>query len=189
MSVSRTNLWDIFLVFLRISLCSFGGGYTVLPLMQKELVDKRRWLAETELTDDYALAQCMPGLIILNTAILVVRPRFGKLAAVVAVLGIIIPPLFIVMLIAALLTGFADLPVVQHALAGVRAAVAALILWSAWRLIKSGVKNKGHFVIFLAALIAVFFDLVGVIPVILLAMAAGLLLGLIRYRREGRRSE
>ena len=69
----------IFWIFFRISLCSFGGGYTVLPLFQKELAENRGWIKEKELTDLYALAQCMPGLILINMAVLVICPWFSTL--------------------------------------------------------------------------------------------------------------
>ena len=177
---------SIFWIFFRISLCSFGGGYTVLPLFQKELVADRHWIEEQELTDLYALAQCMPGLILINLAVLVIRPRFGRLAAVFAVLGVMVPPLVIVLLISSLLTTYAELPVVQHALSGIRVAVAALILWSAWRLIRMGVKNWVDFAIFLIAAILVAFNLINVILVIVLAMVAGLILGYLHRRKEGR---
>jgi len=176
-------LLDAFLLFCRVSAVAFGGGYTVLPLLQKELVDGRGWLTEAELSDCYALAQCLPGLIVINMAVLVVRPRLGRAAAWSACLGVLLPPLLIVLLIAALLGNFVHLPVVQHALAGIRCAVAALVVWSAYRLIRSGVRDWPAAGLFMAALALLLFDWLSPALIILAAAGAGLLLGRLRERR------
>lgn len=171
---------SIFAVFCRISASAFGGGYTVLPLLQKELVDDQGWFSEEELTDNYALSQCLPGLMMINMSILCVKPRFGAAAALTACLGVILPPLVIVLLIAALLGNFAHIPMVQHALAGMRCAVAALVVWSAWRLIRSGVKDIVHGFLFAAALVLLFFDWASPIIIVVAAAAIGIVLGRLR---------
>ncbi len=165
---------QILWLFARISAAPFGGGYTVLPMMQHELVDKAHWLTDRELTDIYALVQCQPGLIMINCAVLITAPRFGKWAAVCAALGVMLPPLLVVLLISSLLTNFSHLPLVQHALAGVRVAVAALVVHTAWRMIKSGVKGWFGWLVFAAALVVLFFDCVNPIFIILGAALLGL---------------
>ena len=182
-AASAPSCWGILWIFAKISAATFGGGYTVLPLMQHELVDKRRWLSDQELTDIYALVQCQPGLIMINNAVMVTAPRFGKLAGICAALGVMLPPLLVVMLISSLLSNFADLPAVQHALAGVRVAVAALVVNTAWRMIKTGVKDLLSALIFLLALVILSFDLVNPIFIILGAALVGLLSGVIRKKR------
>lgn len=167
-------------LFAKISAATFGGGYTVLPLMQHELVDKRRWLTDGELTDIYALVQCQPGLIMINCAVLITAPRFGNMSAVCAALGVMLPPLLVVLLISSLLTNFAHLPVIQHALAGVRVAVAALVVHTAWRMIRSGVKDWAGFILFLISLVVLFLDWINPIFIILAAAAAGVALGILR---------
>lgn len=177
------QLLDVFLLFCRISIAAFGGGYAVLPLFQKEMVDQRGWVTEAELADYYALAQCLPGMILTNMAVLIVRPRLGRGAALAANLGVLTSSLLIILLIAALLGNFAHLPLVQHALAGIRCAVAALVVWTAWRLIQTGVKDLATAVLFAAALMLLLFDWLNPILIILAAAVAGLLLARLRDRR------
>lgn len=176
------ELLKIFLLFAKMGASTFGGGYAALPVMQHEMVDKQGWLSEQELTDCYALAQCQPGLIYINTAVLAIRPRLGPAAAAAATLGIAAPSFIIILLIAALLFNYAELPLVQQALAGVRVAVAATVVHSAWRLIKSGVRDWLSALIALAAL-ALLLLKVNPIPIILGAAALALGQSLWRQRK------
>ncbi len=177
------QLLDVFLLFCRISVAAFGGGYAVLPLFQKEMVDQRGWLTEAELADYYALGQCLPGMILTNMAVLIIRPRLGRAAALAAALGVLTSSLLIILLIASLLRNFAHLPLVQQALAGIRCAVAALVVWTAWRLVRTGVKDLATAVLFAAALMLLLFDWLNPLLIILGAAAAGLLLAAWRSRR------
>ena len=179
------ELLRIFLIFAKIGVSTFGGGYSALPVMQAELVDRQGWLSEEELTDYYALAQCLPGLIFINCAVLIMRPRRGRAAAFAASFGIAAPSFLIILLIAALLYRFIDLPVIAHAMGGVRVAVAATVVHSAWRLIKSGVKGLPTGFICLAALVLLLLK-VSPIPIIL---GAGVLALLARRVRQGSRPE
>lgn len=176
------ELLHIFLVFARIGVSTFGGGYSALPVMQHEMVDKEGWLTEEELTDIYALAQCMPGLIFLNCAVLSMRPRKGRAAAWSAAAGVVTPSFFIILLIAAILYQFFDLPVVVHAFNGIRVAVAATVLHSAWRLTKNGVKDPLTAVVFAAALVLLLLK-VDAIPIILGGAAVALLQWYLKKRR------
>lgn len=176
------ELLHIFTVFARIGVSTFGGGYSALPVMQHEMVDKEGWLTEEELTDIYALAQCMPGLIFLNCAVLSMRPRKGRAAAWFAAAGVVTPSFFIILLIAAILYQFFDLPVVVHAFNGIRVAVAATVLHSAWRLTKNGVKDPLTAVVFAAALVLLLLK-VDAIPIILGGAAVALLQWYLKKRR------
>ena len=130
---------DLFLTFAKIGVCTFGGGYAMLPILQRELVEKRGWATEEELSDYFAIGQCTPGIIAVNTATFVGHSRKGAAGGVVATLGLVFPCLVIIMLIAAFLQNFAEQPVVVHAFNGVRACVCALILSSVLKLRKSTV--------------------------------------------------
>ena len=143
---------DLFLTFARIGVCTFGGGYAMLPILQRELVEKRGWATEAELSDYFAIGQCTPGIIAVNTATFVGHSRKGPLGGVVATLGLVFPCLVIIMLIAAFLQNFADLPAVIHAFNGVRACVCALILSSVLKLRKSTVVDGPTAVIFVVVL-------------------------------------
>ncbi len=174
------KLWEIFFIFMRIGVCTFGGGYAMLPIIQHELVEKRHWISTEEMAESYALAQCMPGIIFIHTSVLVIRPHFGRAAAVAAAAGVALPSLIIILVIAMLLSNFASLEIVRHAFAGIRIAVAATVLESAWSLVKSGVKNWPTALIALGSFVLLMTGWLGPIGVVLAAAAAGILLGLAR---------
>ena len=144
---------DLFWTFAKVGVCTFGGGYAMLPILQRELVEKRSWATEEELSDYFAIGQCTPGIIAVNTATFVGHKLKGAVGGVVATLGLVFPCLVIIMLITAFLQNFADLPVVIHAFNGVRACVCALILSSVLKLRKSTVVDKPTIVIFVVVLI------------------------------------
>ena len=129
--------WDLFWTFAKIGACTFGGGYAMLPILQRELVEKRGWTTEEQLSDYFAIGQCTPGIIAVNTATFVGHSRKGKAGGVAATLGVAFPSLVIIVAIAAFLQNFAEFPVVVHAFNGVRACVCALIFSSVLKLRKS----------------------------------------------------
>ena len=116
---------QLFWTFAQVGVCTFGGGYAMLPILQREVVDKRGWVTAEELADYFAIGQCTPGVIAVNTATFVGAKRKGNLGGVVATLGVVFPSVVIIVLIAAFLKSFAHIPAVGHAFAGVRAAVVA----------------------------------------------------------------
>ena len=164
------ELLDLFLTFARIGGLTFGGGYAMLPMLEKECVDKHAWTTQEELLDIFALAQCTPGIIAVNTATFLGKKQAGLPGAVMATLGVITPSLLIISLIAALLTNFADLAPVQHALAAVRAAVTALIFASVYKMGKSTLKHPLSYVIAIVAFLLV--ALFGASPVAIVVAAA-----------------
>lgn len=171
-------LLELFRTFAKISAGCFGGGYAMLPFFQRELVEKNGWLTNEELLDVYALAQCTPGVIAVNTATFCGYRRGGVPGAVAASLGVIFPPLVIVTLISAFFWQFAEYPAVRHALAGVRACVCAIVISSVIRLFRSAVIDAPTAVIFAAVFLLAAFA--GVSPPVLVAAAGvcGLLLSL-----------
>lgn len=128
---------SLFFTFAKIGLCTFGGGYAMLPILQRELVDNKGWATEEELADYYAVGQCTPGVIAVNTATFVGYNQMGWLGGVVATLGVVFPCLVIIMAIAAFLSNFMHLDVVVHAFNGVRAGVVTLIFSSILKLLKT----------------------------------------------------
>ena len=141
---------DLFLTFARVGVCTFGGGYAMLPILQREVVDNKGWATEEQLADYYAIGQCTPGIIAVNTATFVGRTQRGTAGGVIATLGVVFPSVVIILLIAAFLQNFAHLPVVIHAFAGVRACVCALILTSVLKLRKTTVVDLPTGLIFAA---------------------------------------
>ncbi|HTN68681.1 MAG TPA: chromate transporter [Dysgonamonadaceae bacterium] len=118
---------EIFLVFFKIGAFTFGGGYAMLPLIQNEVVDKKKWLDNKEFIDMLAIAQSMPGPIALNTAIFVGNKRKGVKGSVFSSLGIILPSFIIILLLVIVFTQFRENPTVESIFKGIRPAVVALI--------------------------------------------------------------
>ena len=145
--------FDLFWTFAKIGVCTFGGGYAMLPALQREVVEKRAWATEEELTDYFAIGQCTPGIIAVNTATFVGQKQKGTAGGVIATLGLVFPSIVIIMVIAAFLQNFAHLPAVVHAFNGVRACVCALILSSVLKLRRTTIVDKATLGIFLAALV------------------------------------
>ncbi|MBR1827058.1 MAG: chromate transporter [Clostridia bacterium] len=167
----------MYVSFFQIGLFTFGGGYAMLPILEKECVDKHAWTTREELLDIFALAQCTPGIIAVNTATFLGKKQAGLPGAVLATLGVVSPSLVIISLIAALLKNFADLEPVQHALAGVRAAVTALIFASVWKMAKSSLKDPLSIAMAVIAFILV--ALFGTSPVAI--VFAGALIGFLFF--------
>ncbi len=170
-------LAQLFVSFAKIGVMTFGGGLAMLPMLERELVESKKWVTTQEILDYYAVGQCTPGIIAVNTATFVGYKKSKVLGAIVATLGMVFPSLVIISVIAAVLSNFADIPAVQHAFAGIRIAVCALIASAVIKLAKSNVKNLKQIVIAVAAfiIIAVF----GASPVVVVVASAiaGLLLG------------
>lgn len=143
---------DLFFTFAKVGACTFGGGYAMLPILQREIVEKKGWATDEELTDYFAIGQCTPGVIAVNTATFIGHKYKGIPGGVSATLGVVFPSVVIITLIAAFLSNFADIPVVQHALAGVNACVVALIASSVVKLGKSTLKNRASCWIFAVVL-------------------------------------
>lgn len=161
---------ELFLTFAKIGGFTFGGGYAMLPILQREVVEKKGWATEEELTDYYAIGQCTPGIIAVNTATFIGNKYKGILGGIIATLGCIFPSLIIITIIAACLQNFAEFAVVGHALAGIRACVVALVLDSVIKLSKKSIVDITTLLIALVVLIASF---VFKVPTVLLVVLAG----------------
>ena len=122
------QLWDLFAVFFKIGLFTFGGGYAMLPLLQDELVRRRKWATDEELMDYYSIGQCTPGIIAINVATFIGCKQKGKLGGSISTLGMVMPSLIIIMLAASVLERYMHNPYLGYAFAGIRIAVTALIL-------------------------------------------------------------
>lgn len=146
-------LIDLFLTFARVGVCTFGGGYAMLPILQRELVENKKWSTEEELADYYAVGQCTPGVIAVNTATFVGRSQAGVAGGIFATLGLVFPSIVIILVIAAFLQNFMHIQWVVHAFNGVRAGVVALILSSVIKLYKTSVLDWPTRVIYAVVLV------------------------------------
>ena len=164
------ELFDLFWTFCKIGALTFGGGYAMLPLIQIEIVEKKKWSNEKEILDYYAVGQCTPGVIAVNTATFIGYKLRGIIGGIVATLGVIFPSIVIILIIATFLQNFADLAIVQSAFAGIRVAVVALIITTVVKLIKSSIKDYlGVIIAIIAFVISAF---IGLSPVYVVIAAA-----------------
>ena len=145
-------LLDLFMTFAKVGVMTFGGGYAMLPILQREVVEKKGWATEDQLADYYAVGQCSPGVIAVNTATFVGSSQAGYIGGIIATLGVVFPSVVIITTIAAFLSNFMDLAVIGHAFNGVRAGVTALILTSVIKLFKGAVKDWPTRIIYLVVL-------------------------------------
>lgn len=174
------QLMELFWAFFRIGSFTFGGGMAMLPMLKREVVVKYGWSTEEELLDIYAIGQCTPGIIAVNTATYIGYQQKGLLGSILGTLGMVTPSIIIISLIATILRNFIDLPIVLHALSGIRIVVCALMLQTVYSLAKAGIKNKLGLFLFLAGfLIATFTP----VPTILLVLFAAIV-GIITYTKK-----
>ena len=170
---------QLFLTFAKIGVVTFGGGAAMLPILQREVVENKHWATEEELVDYYAIGQCTPGIIAVNTATFVGQKLKGLSGCIFATLGMVFPSLVIISILAGLITNFADLAWVQNAFAGIRACVCVLIFNATVRLMKKSVVDKRTAVIFVVVLLgSVFLDISPVWFVLCSALLGIILKGL-----------
>ncbi len=176
------ELFDLFFTFARIGVLTFGGGYAMLPILQREVVERKGWATDEELMDYYAIGQCTPGVIAVNTATFIGEKNKGWLGGIIATLGVVFPSLVIITVIAAFISNFSDLPVVKNAFAGVRVCVAVLIFNAVIKLWKSSVVDKATMVIFLIVLLGGIFTDISPIIFVIFAGVAGIIISRIKRR-------
>jgi chromate transporter len=177
------ELLELFLMFAKVGVMTFGGGYAMLPILQREIVENRHWATEEELADYFAIGQCTPGIIAVNTATFVGQKRRGTAGGIMATLGVVFPSLVIISVLAGIITSFAHLAWVQHAFAGIRVCVCVLIFNAVLKLWKGAVKDIWGILIFLAV-----FGLscLTKLSPVLYVLAAGLAGVLIQTLQKGR---
>lgn len=180
------ELLSLFWVFARMGAVTFGGGYAMLPIIQREVVEKRGWASEEEIMDYYAIGQCTSGIIAVNTSTFIGYKRKGVMGGIAATLGFVFPSLVIITVIAAFLRNFSHIAFVRHAFNGIRACVCALILDAVLKLGKKSVVDLKCLAICAAVLLLSMFTPVS--PAVLV-VGAGVLGILLRQgmRRAGER--
>ena len=170
------ELWILFWTFAKMGAVTFGGGMAMLPILQREVVEDKGWATDEELVDYFAIGQCTPGIIAVNTATFVGQKQAGILGGIAATLGIVFPSLVIITALAGVINSFSHLAWVQHAFAGIRVCVCVLIFNAVVKLWKSAVPDKGALCLCLGVFVlSVFLDVSPVVYVVVCA-AAGILL-------------
>ena len=137
-------LLDLFLTFAKVGVMTFGGGYAMLPILQREVVEKKKWATEEELADYFAIGQCTPGIIAVNTATFIGQKSSGVLGGIIATLGVVFPSVVILSVLAGVIQAIADSTIVKNAFAGIRVCVCVLIFNSVIKLWKASVMGKHY---------------------------------------------
>ena len=150
------ELLTLFGLFFKIGIMTFGGGYAMLPMLERELVTKRNFVTMEEIMDYFAVGQCTPGIIAVNTATFIGFKRKGILGGIFATIGVVTPSIIIITALASVLKLIAGNEIAESAFRGISVAVCALVIQAILKLIKSGIKNAFTFGIALAAFVAMF---------------------------------
>lgn len=186
------ELADLYWTFLKIGCVTFGGGYAMLPILERELDVKRHWTTLDELRDYFSIGQCTPGVIALNVSTFIGEKRGGVRGALAATLGFLTGPVAIIMIVAAFLSNFAQIAAVRHAFAGIRVCVCVLIVEAVLRLWKKSVVDPFTLALYLAVFALNAFS--GFLPrkipaalLVILAGVSGLIASSIKLRRTSER--
>ena len=166
-------LFELFAVFFKIGLFTFGGGLAMLPLLTEELSIKRAWTSRDELLDYFAIGQCTPGIIAVNVATFVGYKKQGVVGGIIATLGMVAPSVIVITVLALFFANYAALAPVKKAFAGINIAVAALLTKVVWTFLRGAVHKLWHALITVSAFCAVTFFRVHTAWIILASFALG----------------
>lgn len=180
----KNRIFKLFLTFFKIGLFTFGGGYAMIPLMQRETVDKHKWVSDDDILDIIAIAESTPGPIAINSATFIGYKTAGVWGSVAATLGTVLPSFMIILIISFFLRQFQDIKAVQYAFNGIRAGVLALLIKAWWNMYKKMPKNAVAYVVAASAFIVSAFTDVHILIVIISCGIIGLVTSAISDRRE-----
>lgn len=177
------ELLRLYLVFVKIGAFTFGGGLAMMPIMQRELIEKRGWVTEEELIDYFAIGQSTPGIIAVNVATFVGYKRLGWFGGIIGTLGVVTPSWVIIMLLAGAISSVDKYPLAQKALRGINVAVAALLTSVIVKFSKKTIKNVWNAFFMLLSFVLIYFFKVQSVWIIIAALVTGSLLTLYRQKR------
>ena len=177
---------ELFLTFFKIGLFTFGGGYAMIPLIEKEAVEKKKWLSSEELLDVIAIAESTPGPIAINAATFIGKKAGGFAGAFCATAGVVLPSFIIITILSYFLEAFKEIRVVRYAFFGIRAGVLALILKALISMFMQSEKNALSYILMIVSAAAVIFFDINAILVILVCALTGIIYSGIRGRRNDR---
>ncbi len=180
----KTGLWTLFLTFAKVGVMTFGGGYAMLPILEREVVTNRKWTTSEQMLDYYAIGQCTPGVIAVNVATFIGYKERGVIGSVVATLGVIFPSLLIILSLASVLQLFQDNVYVQKAFNGIRIAVCALIASTIIKLAKKTIKSVVAAIITITALCLELFLKLSPVIIVLSTVAFSLIMYFASRKKE-----
>lgn len=185
MITTLKKLWNLYFIFAKMGAVCFGGGYAMLPILQREIVDKRGWATEQEILDYYAIGQCTPGVIAVNTSTFIGNKLMGIKGALASTLGFVTPSIIIICIIAGLLTNFAHITYVARAFSGIRICVSVLIVNATIKLWKNAVKDYIGLIICIIVFILSTFTSLSPVVFVLLSGVAGYVIS--RWKGESKK--
>lgn len=169
-------LIDLFITFAKIGAVTFGGGYAMLPILQREIVENKHWGTDEELADYYAIGQCTPGVIAVNVGTFIGRKVAGNIGGVVATLGVVFPSLVIITLLAGVIQAYASVEWVKHAFAGIRVCVCVLIFNAVIKLFSKSIIDAWTLGMYLMILAGSMFLKLSPVIFVVMAGIAGIIL-------------
>lgn len=172
---SVKELLNLYMAFFRIGAFTFGGGYAMLPMLEKEIVEKYKWATTEELMDYFAISQCTPGVIAVNTATFIGYKQRGVVGGIAATLGVVTPSIIIISLLALVLGKIYEMQAVKHAFAGIGVAVCAVLVQAVVKLGKAGLVDKITWIICIVSFVLAFFFDDSTIGIIVLAGIVGII--------------
>lgn len=183
------SLLELYLAFAKIGAFTFGGGLAMMPIMQRELIEKRGWLTEEELIDYFAIGQSTPGIIAVNVATFVGYKRLGWFGGIIGTIGVVTPSWVIIMLLAGAISSVDKYPLAQKALRGINVAVAALLTSVIVKFSKKTIKSLWNAVFMLLAFALIYFLKVQSVWIIIASLIIGSLLTLYRQKKAEKAKE
>lgn len=174
---------ELYLAFVKIGAFTFGGGLAMMPIMQRELIEKRGWLTEEELIDYFAIGQSTPGIIAVNVATFVGYKRLGWFGGIIGTLGVVTPSWVIIMILAGAISSVDKYPLAQKALRGINVAVAALLTSVIVKFSKKTIKNLWNAFFMLLAFVLIYFLKVQSVWIIIASLITGSLLTLYKQKK------
>lgn len=179
------NLFNLYLSFAKIGTFTIGGGLAMMPMMQAELIEKRKWITDEELIDYYAVGQSTPGIVAVNVATFVGYKQMGIIGGIFATLGMVTPSLVIIMILAGLINSINDYPVVKKALKGINVAVAALLTSTIINFMKKTIKKFTNAIFMMISFLLVFVLKFPSFWIIIFALFIGVVLTYLEKKRVG----
>lgn len=175
---------ELYFAFVKIGAFTFGGGLAMMPIMQRELIEKRGWVSEEELIDYFAIGQSTPGIIAVNVATFVGYKKLGWLGGIIGTLGVVTPSWVIIMLLAGAISSVDKYPLAQRALRGINVAVAALLTSVIVKFTKKTINNFWNALFMLLAFALIYFFKVQSVWIILSSLIIGCLLTLYKQKKQ-----
>jgi len=179
-------LFDLYITFFKIGAVTFGGGYAMLPVLDRELSEKKKWVSGEDLLDYYAVSQVTPGVIAVNVSTFVGSKKAGIPGGIMATAGVVTPSIIIITVIALFISSFEEIVWVQKALAGVNVAVTALLSYAVFNFAKKSVKNWWGVLFYICSFCAVFFYKIPSVAVVISAIVIGLAIHFIARAKNGK---